>query len=134
MRLTLTTALIILLAIFRSEASQAQEFIPTPVEISDEKVSIKGDIYYLHKVLKGQTLYSISKAYGVSLEELHQVNASLSEGLKTGMLLYIPAKQDRQTESVTAATAAQEDTVSVKKDLASASQAHFTQETVSKLK
>lgn len=116
MRLTLTTALIILLAIFRSEASQAQEFIPTPVEISDEKVSIKGDIYYLHKVLKGQTLYSISKAYDVSLEELHQVNASLSEGLKTGMLLYIPAKQDRQTESVTAATAAQEDTVSVKKD------------------
>ena len=34
----------------------AQDFVPTPVEISGDKVNIGGRIFYMHKVLKGQTL------------------------------------------------------------------------------
>jgi len=68
----------------------AQTFIPTPVEISKDKVRTGGELYYVHKVLQGQTLFSIAKAYGLSQEELKENNASLSKGLKAGMLLYIP--------------------------------------------
>lgn len=70
----------------------AQGFVATPVEISTDKVNVKGTAYWLHKVLKGHTLYSISKAYGVSVDEIKAANPSLSEGLKAGMLIYIPDK------------------------------------------
>lgn len=70
----------------------AQGFVATPVEISTDKVNVKGTVYWLHKVLKGHTLYSISKAYGVSVDEIKAANPSLSEGLKAGMLIYIPDK------------------------------------------
>lgn len=70
----------------------AQGFVATPVEISTDKVNVKGTVYWLHKVLKGHTLYSISKAYGVSVDEIKAANPSLSEGLKAGTLIYIPDK------------------------------------------
>ncbi|WP_165022966.1 LysM peptidoglycan-binding domain-containing protein [Dysgonomonas sp. ZJ279] len=47
-----------------------------------------------HKVEKGETLYSISKAYDVSIETLFNSNPSLSDkGLKEGSMLSIPRKQ-----------------------------------------
>ena len=75
----------------------AQDFVPTPVEISGDKVNIGGRIFYMHKVLKGQTLYSISKAYGVSVESIQQANPSLSDGLKAGAILYIPQMSSPET-------------------------------------
>lgn len=68
----------------------AQEFVPTPVEISTEKVRVNGTLFYAHVVLKGQTLFSIGKAYQVEVKELQQINPKLSEGLKAGDLLLIP--------------------------------------------
>lgn len=90
MRITLTALLCILLATNTVMNAVAQDFVATPVEVSTEKVKVQGTIYYLHKVLKGHTLYSISKAYGVEVEDIQKANPSLSEGLKAGMLLYIP--------------------------------------------
>lgn len=69
----------------------AQEFIATPVEISAEKVRIKGELFYVHKVLKGQTLFSIAKAYQVSTEDINKANPLLAEGLKSDTIIYIPA-------------------------------------------
>lgn len=70
----------------------AQDFVPAKVEKSQEMVKVGGKIYFAHKVLAKQTLYSISKVYEVSVEEIHAANPALaSEGLKAGMILYIPA-------------------------------------------
>ena len=90
MRLLLTVLLGLMLAAPAAVRAGAQEFVATPVEISADKVNVKGTVYYLHKVLKGHTLYSISKAYGVDIDAIKAANPSLSEGLKAGMLLYIP--------------------------------------------
>lgn len=62
----------------------------TPVKISSEKVSIDGEAYYIHIVQKGQTLYSISKAYHVSTEILLKENRSAVYGLSEGDPLKIP--------------------------------------------
>jgi len=78
--------LILQLCIF---VSYAQIESPT-VEISDEKVILDGQKFYLHKVQSGQTLYSISKAYHVESKTLMIHNPELSDGLKAGATLRIP--------------------------------------------
>jgi LysM repeat protein len=60
------------------------------VETSSEQVRIGGQVYYVHLVLKKQTLYSISRHYGVSIDELKKHNPTLAEGLKEGEHLKIP--------------------------------------------
>lgn len=107
MRLLLTVLLGFMLAVPAAVRAGAQEFVATPVEISADKVNVKGSVYYLHKVLKGHTLYSISKAYGVDIETIKAANPSLSEGLKAGMLLYIPEKPSGTAEATGAAPAVQ---------------------------
>jgi len=44
------------------------------VERSKNKVIISGVVYYVHLVKKGETAYSISKAYGTTVEELIKEN------------------------------------------------------------
>lgn len=104
MRLLLTTFFCSAVILSAGITATAQDFVPTPVEISTEKVNVNGKIFFLHKVLKGQTLYSISKAYGVSIETIQEANPGLSDGLKTDMLLYIP--QNTAAPSGTVQTAA----------------------------
>src|SRR5688500_12457211 len=54
--------------------------------------------YFLHRVEKNETLYSVSKKYNVTVEELESLNPSLKKGvLKAGMLLRVPEKK---TETV----------------------------------
>lgn len=73
-----------------------QDYRNTPVEISSEKVRIDGKLYYSHKVLERQTLYSIAKTYDVSLDEIKAINPSLhSKGLIKGMMLLIPVKPEK---------------------------------------
>lgn len=93
----LLTVLLLCLVTATAMPAGAQEFVPTPVEISKDKVNIEGRIYYIHKVLKGQTIYSITKAYGVSEAALMSANPGLKEGLKAGMLVYVPAAVSTQT-------------------------------------
>ena len=71
------------LTIAASGWMQAQEYVSTPVEISKERVKINGKVCYSHIVLEKQTLYSISKAYEVSIEDIYRFNPSVREaGLK----------------------------------------------------
>lgn len=63
---------------------------PVPVEKSDSKVIIEGNVYYLHIVKAGQTLYSISKAYNLKEFEIEKENPGVTSGLKIGQVLKIP--------------------------------------------
>ena len=70
----------------------AQEYENTPVTVSKEKVKVGGKICYSHIVLEKQTLYSISKAYNVSIEDIYRFNPTLQEvGLKKNSILLIPS-------------------------------------------
>jgi LysM repeat protein/ABC-type branched-subunit amino acid transport system substrate-binding protein len=62
----------------------------TPVEHATEKVRIDGVVYYVHVVKKSETLYSLSKAYNVALEQIVQANPGLTDGLKAGRTVRIP--------------------------------------------
>lgn len=75
----------------------AQGYQSTPVTVSQEKVNRDGVTYYCHTVLEHQTLFSISRAYGVSYQEITEANPGmdLSHGLiQTGQILLIPIKSD----------------------------------------
>ncbi len=61
-----------------------------PVERSNDKVIISGTIYYIHIVKKGETSYSIARAYGVTLDELYRNNPEAKKVLKEGQVLKIP--------------------------------------------
>jgi len=50
--------------------------------------------YIYHKVEKGQTMYSISKQYDVSIDKIYQENPQLeNQGLKNGELIKIPKEK-----------------------------------------
>ncbi len=53
-------------------------------------VYIDGVKYTIHTVEKGETMYSLSRHYGVTLEQLTRHNPILKAGLKTGQRLKIP--------------------------------------------
>jgi LysM repeat protein/ABC-type branched-subunit amino acid transport system substrate-binding protein len=46
-----------------------------------------------HTVKKQETLYGISKQYGISVDELMNLNPDIKKGLKTGMVMRIPQKK-----------------------------------------
>jgi LysM repeat protein len=62
------------------------------VERSHDKVVISGIPYYVHQVKKGETAYSISKAYGVTVEELTKENPPALYGIREGQALRIPVR------------------------------------------
>lgn len=74
-------------------AVNAQVYPNTPVTVSADRVKVNGKIFYAHPVLDHQTLYSISKAYNVTIDEIVAANPELAlkeNGLKTGQILNIP--------------------------------------------
>ena len=60
------------------------------ITVSDQIVSVKGEKMYVHNVKKGETIYSICKAYNITADELQRHNPVISAGLKEGQILYIP--------------------------------------------
>ena len=84
-----------LLAAFFPSLVLAQEYVAPKVTISKEKVRSGGKVFYSHVVQERQTIYSISKAYGVTMEEIYDANPALkleTEGLKKDQILLIPYK------------------------------------------
>ncbi|MBE0647069.1 MAG: ABC transporter substrate-binding protein [Bacteroidales bacterium] len=57
---------------------------------SDQVTTIDGKRFFVHQVKKGQTLYSISKAYNVTMQEVIDFNPQIKKGLKTNQTLLIP--------------------------------------------
>jgi len=77
----------------------AQDYVTPTVNISTEKVSRNGKLYYSHIVTQRQTVFSICKAYQVNEEELYEANPGLKEnGLKMDSIILIPIP-DKETAS-----------------------------------
>ena len=61
------------------------------VERSNEIVTISNKQYYMHHVKRGETLYSISKAYQVTEAEILKLNPEVNDlGLQADMVIGIP--------------------------------------------
>jgi LysM repeat protein len=60
------------------------------VERSKERVIISGVQYYIHRVNKGETAYSISRAYEITVETLMKENPPAVYGINEGQILRIP--------------------------------------------
>lgn len=86
-RMKFRSLVILLLLLAKCTIALAQ----VVVERSKDKVVIAGITYYIHVVKKGETLYSISKAYGISTEELIKENPLSAGGLNEGQSLRINA-------------------------------------------
>ena len=61
---------------------------------------IDGNNFYLHHVAKGQTLYAISKAYGVKVDEIIVSNPDTKNGLKEGQDIKIPITKTDQPKLI----------------------------------
>jgi len=62
----------------------------TGIRISGEKIVYYGKNYYMHEVLKGQTLYSIAKAYRITILDIDRENVIPAGGIQAGQVLKIP--------------------------------------------
>ena len=98
-------------------AANAQDYVPTPVEISTNLITIDNKTYYEHLVLEKQTLYSICKAYGAEIEEVTNLNLSrVANGLKAGTILFIPYKDPDSTTAAPKTGTAEKQTLAEKAD------------------
>ncbi len=59
---------------------------------NEQIVYIDGVKYAVYTVVKGDTLYSLSKRYNVTIDQLTAANPALSEGLKAGQNIKIPQR------------------------------------------
>lgn len=69
-------------------ASTASIF--SQIQRSDRMIEFLGKKYYMHKVESGQTMFSISKTYGISITKLLDVNHKKNTDLQKGEILKIP--------------------------------------------
>ena len=93
MKITVIIKVMTALALTTGSAAivNGQEYKNTPVTISKDKVRHNGEVCYSHLVKERQTLYSISKAYEVSVEDIYKYNPAVKEsGLKVNTILIIP--------------------------------------------
>lgn len=98
-------ALLLLILAGTAQDIFAQDYPPVPVTISRSQVSMNGKTYYVHIVLERQTIYGITKAYGVTEEDLYAANPMLKqEGLKAGTVLYVPTVSEQKASQATPAS------------------------------
>ena len=84
-------ALLWTLAALSAPGLSAQDYVATPVQVSQEKVRLNGKVYLSHAVKERQTLFGIAKAYGVTVDDLYEANPELREnGLKTDTTILVP--------------------------------------------
>ncbi|MBK9290497.1 MAG: LysM peptidoglycan-binding domain-containing protein [Bacteroidetes bacterium] len=79
----------IILIAFLSMAGIAMAQVP--VQVSQTIETYEGKAYYLHTVEAQQTLYSIAKAYGVTVEAILLNNPDARRGLRVNQVIRIPA-------------------------------------------
>ena len=67
-------------------------------EISSKTKTIDGKEYYIHHVQRGETLYGLSHAYKVSVEEIENLNPKVKDGLKADAVIQIPVRVRKEVE------------------------------------
>jgi LysM repeat protein len=65
-------------------------FSPQPRQDSVRTEIVNGKKFIIHQVTAGETLYGISKRYGVTLDQLLDVNPDAGSGLEVGRMLRVP--------------------------------------------
>lgn len=99
-------------------AALAQEYVPTPVTVSKEKVKLNGKVYLSHVVLERQTLFGIAQAYGVKVDDIYEANPSLREtGLQKNAIILIPYTDSASAPRTAGNTAYTEHTVKWYEDI-----------------
>ena len=78
----------LVLSVLFAGYSFAQEDLQKMKSVVKEKIN--GKEYYIHTVKKGQSLYMLSKAYNVDVNEIIMENPELKDGLKAGHKIRIP--------------------------------------------
>jgi ABC-type branched-subunit amino acid transport system substrate-binding protein len=58
---------------------------------------IDGQDFYIHTIKRGQTLYMISKAYGVEVNDIIRENPGVKEGIRADQKLRIPVPGQKKT-------------------------------------
>ena len=67
----------------------------TTLSVSAQEVVIIGGVKYtIHDVVKGDTLYSLARKYGTTVDDIVAANSALRDGLKAGVRIKIPTKSD----------------------------------------
>lgn len=66
--------------------SAAQDLYP-----EESRVVVDGAYFYVHTVVPGETLYSLSRKYGVSQSEIVRYNPTAAEVVRVGETIRIPA-------------------------------------------
>ena len=68
-------------------------FVASVQSLSAQDIVVIGGVKYaIHDVAKGETLYSLSRQYGVAIEDIKGANEALVNGLKAGQRIKIPVK------------------------------------------
>lgn len=62
--------------------------------LEDEPVIITDDRFRFYEVKPQETLYTLTRRFGVSMDSLRQLNPALKDGLKFGMVLKVPENPD----------------------------------------
>lgn len=75
-------------------------FIPVKKDTDQEFQSIDGN-YFLHKVEKGRTLYSLAKEFNLQQKDIITLNPEIDElGIKEGQTIKIPVREIKQNKPV----------------------------------
>lgn len=53
--------------------------------------------YFTHSIVKGETVSSIARVYGVRVEQIYELNPGARSGIRAGDTLRIPQKENTQT-------------------------------------
>jgi len=63
-----------------------------------------GKLFILHRITAGETLYSISKKYKVSVDDVKKANPASAQGLQVGQILKVPTALPATPAASTAST------------------------------
>ena len=98
--------LFVIISLLAATAAYSQS--SPQITVSSEKVKVNGSVLYVHKVKGGETLYSLAKAYNVTIDDIVRQNESLKSGLKEGTTIYIPSSTAASAANKSAAQSAEQ--------------------------
>lgn len=73
---------------------EEKDLLKIPLITTTDSVEVDSTLI-LHEVIKGETLYGISKKYNTTVDKLIELNSFLEEGLKIGQIIQIPLKSKK---------------------------------------
>jgi len=90
MRINIISFLVVALSVFALVDTVYADDPQVIINRSHEVHEVGGRKYHFHAVLQGQTLFSIARAYGVTVEDIRAENPELEHGLRYDQLIKIP--------------------------------------------